>query len=137
MSEKITIPTLVAAPIERAWMVYTKPEYVTQWNHASEDWHCPRAENDLRVGGKFNYRMEAKDGSVGFDFEGTYTDVALYERIAYVMSDGRKVETLFREENGMTRVMVAFDPENENPIEMQRSGWQSILDGYTKYAKAE
>lgn len=137
MSERITITALVDAPILRAWEAYTKPEDIVQWNHASPDWHCPRSENDLRVGGTFSYRMEAKDGSDGFDFEGTYTDVVPHERIAYTMGDGRKVETTFREENGMTRMMVVFDPENENPIDMQRAGWQSILDQYAAHAKAK
>lgn len=132
----ITIEATIHAPVEKAWEVYTQPEYVMQWNHASDDWHSPKAVNDLRVGGTFNYRMEAKDGSFGFDFEGTYTDVRDHEYIAYVMPDGRKVETNFIQNGDVTKVVVVFDPETENPIEMQREGWQTILNNFKKSAEA-
>ena len=131
----ISIQTSIHAPLAKVWERYTQPEFVMQWNHASDDWTCPKAENDLRVGGKFNYRMEAKDGSVGFDFTGTYTEVAPQSAIAYVMDDGRKAEVRFSEKGEETEVNVAFDPENENPIEMQRQGWQAILDHFKNCAE--
>lgn len=131
----ITIEAIIQAPLEKVWDVYTKPEYVVQWNHASDDWHSPKAENDLRVGGKFNYRMEAKDGSFGFDFGGTYAEVRPLEYIAYVMEDERKVATSFTKNGDETKVVVVFDAESENPIEMQRGGWQAILDNFKKCAE--
>lgn len=130
MSEIITIEAEVQAPVSRAWEVYTEPEYVVQWNHASEDWQCPRAENDLRVGGKFNYRMEAKDGSMGFDFNGIYSEVRVHEYIAYNIEGGRKVEVTFIPHGDVTKVVVAFEAETENSIELQRGGWQAILDNF-------
>ncbi len=135
MSEVITIEVTVQVPAEKAWDVYTKPEYVVQWNHASEDWQCPKAENDLRVGGKFSSRMEAKDGSFGFDFGGTYSEVRLHEYIAYSMDDGRTVEISFIPSGEETKVVVAFDPETENSLELQRGGWQAILDNFKKCAE--
>lgn len=132
----VTIEASVHAPVEKVWDMYTKPEYVTQWNHASDDWHSPRAENDLRVGGTFNYRMEAKDGSVGFDFSGTYTEVRPHEYFAYVMGDGRKVEVSFTPNGEETKVVVVFDAEGTNPVEMQRQGWQAILDNFKKVVEA-
>lgn len=134
---KITTQATINAPVQRVWELYTTPEHVTQWNNASDDWHSPRAENDLRVGGKFLYRMEAKDGSAGFDFEGIYTDVKEHERIAYSMSDGRTVEVTFTDQGNETTVTVAFDPEQKNSLEMQRAGWQSILDNFKKYAESQ
>ena len=133
----ITIETLINAPVERVWERYTKPEYVMQWNHASDDWHSPKAENDLRIGGTFSYRMEAKDGSFGFDFGGTYTDVKTNELIAYTMGDNRKVETTFATHGDETKVVVVFDAEEENSVEMQRGGWQAILDNFKKCAESE
>lgn len=133
---QITISAHVAAPVARSWEVYTKPEYITQWNHASDDWQCPRAENDLRPGGTFSSRMEAKDGSFGFDFGGTYTAITPLQLIAYTMGDGRKVEVHFAEDNGGTLVTVIFDAETQNSEEMQRGGWQAILDNFKKCAEA-
>lgn len=135
--EKITIEARVAAPREKVWRSYTDPLSVTHWNAASSDWHCPRAENDLRVGGAFTYRMESRDGKEGFDFTGVYDEVVQNEKIAYTMDDGRKVVTTFTEVESGTDVVVTFDPEHENPIEMQKGGWQAILDNFKKYAESE
>lgn len=132
----IVIETIVNAPVEKVWEFYTNPEQVTKWNHASDDWHSPRAENDLRVGGTFNYRMEAKDGSFGFDFGGTYTVVTSPEYIAYTMGDGRTVAVTFTSNGSETKVTIAFDPETENSIEMQRDGWQAILNNFKKCVEA-
>lgn len=137
MNEQITITTLIEAPIEKVWGAWNDPQAVKEWNAASPDWHTPQAQNDLREGGSFTYRMEARDGSAGFDFSGTYTAVVPHERIAYVMEDGRTVETTFAEEGGAVRVTTRFDPENENPLEMQRAGWQSILDAFKAYVEQQ
>ena len=134
--EPITVSTTVRVPRERAWELWADPAHVVHWCFASDDWHAPRAENDLRVGSRFATRMEARDGSTGFDFGGTYTDVALHERIAYVMDDGRKVAITFADQDGGTEVTEVFDPETENPIEMQKEGWQAILGNFRKYAEA-
>lgn len=131
----ITIHATTAAPLATAWAAYTQPQHVTQWNHADPSWHSPHATNDLRVGGRFSYRMEARDGSAGFDFEGTYTAVETEKHIAYTMDDGRTATIDFAQQAGGTLVTVAFDAENTHPLEMQRGGWQSILDNYTAYAE--
>lgn len=133
---KITIQTTVNAPIEKVWTYWTAPEHITKWNSASEDWHTPHAENDLRTGGKFSSRMEAKDGSMGFDFGGTYDEVIEHQKIAYTMGDGRQVEVFFEARDGQTKVTESFDPETENPEDMQRQGWQAILDHFKKYTEA-
>lgn len=127
---------IVNAPADKVWELWTEPEHITKWNNASEDWHTTRAENDLHVGGKFLSRMEAKDGSAGFDFEGTYTQVKTNEAIVYTIADGRKVEVTFTSAGDATKVVETFEAENENPIEMQRGGWQAILDSFKKYAEA-
>ena len=131
----ITVKTTVNAPIEKVWACWTEPEHIKQWNNASADWHTPRAENDLRVGGRFNSRMEAKDGSAGFDFTGVYTDVKEHERIAYTMGDGRKVTVSFESNGSETHITETFDPETENSEEMQRAGWQAILDNFKHYTE--
>jgi uncharacterized protein YndB with AHSA1/START domain len=136
MNAPITIETLVSAPVEKVWRYYTEPEHIMKWNTASEDWHTPRAENDLRVGGKFLSRMEARDGSAGFDFEGIYEEVVPMERIVYHMEDGRKVQNVFTPEGEETHVATTFDPENENSLDMQRGGWQAILDNFKKYVES-
>lgn len=132
----ITIETLINAPLEKVWHAWNTPEDIMRWCNASEDWHAPKAENDLRTGGKFLTRMEARDGSVGFDFAGTYTNVVDMGLIEYSMEDGRKVSIKFVPENGKVKIIESFDPENQNPEEMQRAGWQSILDNFTKYVEA-
>jgi len=134
-TEKITVQACVKAPVERVWECWTAPVHITKWNNASDDWHTPRAENDLRAGGKFLTRMEAKDGSFGFDFEGAYDEVKTHQLIAYTMSDGRKVSITFDGKNGETTVVESFDPESQNPVEMQKDGWQAILDNFKKYVE--
>ncbi|MFP7298347.1 SRPBCC family protein [Neobacillus niacini] len=132
-SKKIIVETTVKAPVEKVWEYWTEPSHITKWNAASEDWHTPYAENDLKVGGKFLSRMEAKDGSFGFDFGGVYDDVRVNEFIAYSLEDGRKVTITFIPQGEETKVIESFDPENSNPIEMQEAGWQAILENFKKY----
>lgn len=136
MNTPITVEATINAPLENVWTSWTEPEHLTKWCAASDDWHAPSATNDLRVGGRFLTRMEAKDGSAGFDFEGTCTDVAEGQRIEYVMDDGRKVLVTFSPEGEGTRVTEVFDPETENPREMQEAGWQSILNNFKTYTES-
>jgi uncharacterized protein YndB with AHSA1/START domain len=132
-SKKIIVETTVQAPVEKVWEYWTEPTHITKWNTASEEWHTPFAENDLQVGGRFLSRMEAKDGSFGFDFGGVYDDVRLNEGIAYTLEDGRKVTISFISQGDETKVIETFDAESTNPIEMQEAGWQAILDNFNKY----
>ncbi|MFC5269159.1 SRPBCC family protein [Adhaeribacter terreus] len=132
----VTVETTIKAPVEKVWQLWTSPEHITKWNSASEDWHTPKAENDLRTGGKFMSRMEARDGSMGFDFNGVYDEVKPNELIAYSMEDGRKVKVTFSGNGSETKVTETFDAENSNPVEMQRGGWQAILDNFKKYTEA-
>jgi uncharacterized protein YndB with AHSA1/START domain len=132
----ITVETIVNAPVEKVWKVWTSPEHITQWNNASDDWHTPHAENDLRVGGKFLSRMEAKDGSFGFDFGGVYDAVKENEYIEYTIGDGRKVKVDFKSQESTTKVTETFEAENMHSIEMQRGGWQAILDNFKKHTEA-
>ena len=131
----ITVKTTVDAPIEKVWNYWSSPDHITQWNNASDDWHTPRAENDLRTGGKFLARMEAKDGSFGFDFGGVYDEVEENKFIAYTMGDGRKVSIAFLGNGNETEIEETFEAENENSIEMQKTGWQAILDNFKKYTE--
>lgn len=133
---KIKVKATVNAPIEKIWKFWTLPEHIIRWNNASDDWHTPKAENDLRKGGKFKIRMEARDGSAGFDFEGSYDDVQVNKNISYSIADGRKVTVYFDQSGSKTNVTEIFEAENFNSIEMQRNGWQSILDNFKKYAEA-
>lgn len=133
---KITVETLVNVPVQKAWEAFTSPEHITGWNFASDDWCAPRAVNNLTAGGKFNFRMESTDGSMGFDFEGTYDEVELNKRIRYSIIDGRTVEITFEQVGDQTSVTETFEAEGENPIEMQRGGWQAILNNYKKYTEA-
>lgn len=135
MSKSITVKTAVKAPIARIWEFWTKPAHITQWNHASPDWHTPMAVNNLLEGGKFTYRMEARDGSVGFDFEGTYTTVNEYKKISYVMTDGRSVTIDFEPNGETTFIKETFEPEKEHSQEEQQKGWQAILDNFRNYAE--
>jgi uncharacterized protein YndB with AHSA1/START domain len=138
MDEKktITVQAVINAPVEQVWKLYTESEHVMKWNNASNDWHTPRAENDLKVGGKFLYRMEAKDGSSGFDFDGTYEQLITNELIVYSISDGRKVQVMFtKDDNTNTKMATTFEAESTNPIEMQRDGWQAILNNFKKYVE--
>lgn len=130
--QKITVETTVAAPIAEVWRAYTTPEDIVEWNAASSDWHCPRATVDLREGGAFCCRMEARDSSEGFDFEGTYTRIEPQRLIEYRFGD-RHARVDFEETADGVRVRVVFDPENEFPLEMQRAGWQSILDNFARH----
>jgi uncharacterized protein YndB with AHSA1/START domain len=133
--ELVTIEAKVNAPIEKVWELWTGPEHIIKWNTASEDWHTTSAENDLRIGGKFSSRMEAKDGSFGFDFGGIYSEVDEHERIVYTLDDDRKVWTTFTKIDGGTEVISTFEAESENPVDMQKGGWQSILDNFKKYSE--
>ena len=132
----ITIETTVNAPIEKVWECWNAPKHITKWAFASDEWCCPSAENDLQAGGKFTSRMEAKDGSMGFDFWGVYDEVKTNEFIAYTMGDGRKAAITFIDQGSTTKVIETFDPENQNPIEMQKGGWQAILDNFKKHTEA-
>jgi uncharacterized protein YndB with AHSA1/START domain len=131
----ITVRATVNAPVETVWKHWTSPESVTQWNHASDDWHSPKASNDLREGGKFIFRMEAVDGSMGFDFEGIYDKVIVNKQIDYTMPDGRKVKTTFHIEDEITEVVETFEAESTHTLEQQRDGWQSIMNNFKKYAE--
>ena len=133
---RITVENTVNAPVEKVWNLFTAPEHITKWNNASDDWHSPYAENDLRTGGKFLSRMEAKDGSFGFDFGGVYYDVQTHKKIAYTLGDGRKVELTFTNLGNATKVTESFEAETQNSIELQQSGWQSILDNFKRYTEA-
>ncbi len=135
-NEKVTVQTIVNAPVTKVWQYFTEPEHVMVWNHASDDWQCPRAENNLVAGGTFSYRMEAKDGSFGFDFGGTYTDVIPQQRIAYSLADERKIEVLFEQKENQVQVTEIFDAETVNPIEMQKNGWQAILDNFKQHVES-
>jgi uncharacterized protein YndB with AHSA1/START domain len=134
--KKITIQAAISADRSKVWDYWTKPEHITKWNFATEDWQCPRAENDLRPGGKYNARMEAKDGSFGFDFEAVYDEVIDQEKITYTMGDGRQATTNFEDLGGQTKVTTTFDAEGEHDAEMQRAGWQAILDNFKRYTEA-
>jgi uncharacterized protein YndB with AHSA1/START domain len=133
---RITVTTHVNKPLALVWKIWTEPAHIMQWNAASDDWHCPKASNELRAGGKFSSTMAARDGSFSFDFEGVYDDVQLHKRIAYTMADGRTCEILFEEIDGGTQVAESFDAETQNPVEMQRAGWQAILDRFKAHAEA-
>jgi uncharacterized protein YndB with AHSA1/START domain len=133
--ETITVEILVKASIEKVWEFWTKPEHITKWNHASEDWHTPRVENDLRIGGKFLSRMEAKDGSFGFDFEGIYDSIITNEKISYTLLDDRKVTILFSQTENEVKITETFEAENENPLELQQFGWQAILNNFKNYVE--
>jgi len=133
----LTIQTIINAPIKVVWNNWTNPDDIVKWNNASDDWHTTRAVNDLRVGGKFLSRMEAKDGSTGFDFEGTYNSIKPYELIEYTLDDNRKVRIIFTQDGNKTQILEAFEPENTNSLELQQSGWQAILDNFKKYTESK
>lgn len=135
MTQHIAIEAVVNRRRGDVWRLFNQPEHITNWNFASDDWRCPRAENDLRAGGRLCYRMEAKDGSFGFDFEAIYDEVVSEVKIAYTLTDGRKVETAFEDLGEKTRVSTVFEAERENPADMQRMGWQAILDNFKLYAE--
>lgn len=131
----ITVETNIKASIEKVWQFWIAPNHITKWNAASADWHTPFAENDLRIGGKFKSTMASKDGKMSFDFEGTYTEIMPYSLIKYKMADARNVEITFDVVDHIVKVTESFDPESQNPEDMQRGGWQAILDNFKKYVE--
>ena len=132
----ITVETKIKAPVEKVWQFWSAPKHIVKWCSASDDWHTPKAENDLRVGGKFSSRMEAKDGSFGFDFGGVYDQVKEYELIEYTLGDDRKVSIHFTLNGNETKLVETFDAETTHSIDMQRDGWQAILNNFKKYVEA-
>ncbi len=134
--EVITVETTVNAPVEKVWEYFSKPEHIVKWNNASEDWFTPKAENNCKEGGGFNYRMEAKDGSFGFNFFGSYTKVIPNECIEYTLGDERNVKIEFAPEENKTKMRESFDAETTNPSDVQKKGWQSILDNFKKYTES-
>ena len=135
--KSVTVQTTVDVPVEKVWEYWTAPEHITKWNNASDDWHTTRSENDLRVGGIFLSRMEAKDGSIGFDFEGVYEKVIPNETIVYVLGDGRKVRIDFTRNGSGSKIVETFNTENVHSEEQQRTGWQNILDNFKRYTEAD
>jgi uncharacterized protein YndB with AHSA1/START domain len=133
----ITVEVTVKAPVEKVWEYFNGPEHIVNWAHASEDWHAPKSSNDLRVDGSFSTTMAAKDGSFSFDFAGVYTAVIEHKLIEYTMADGRKVKVTFTSQGNETKVVETFDAEDQNPIEMQKGGWQAILDNFKKYTETK
>ncbi len=133
----ISVQTKIDAPLDLVWKLWTTPEDIVNWNNASEDWHTPKATNDLRTGGKFSFRMEAVNGNEGFDFGGVYDKVIPKERIEYTLADGRKVSVAFSKTNGKTKIVETFEPEKINSIELQHDGWQSIMDNFKRYAEVK
>lgn len=133
--EQITIQATIEANKQKVWQYYTAPEHIVNWNFASTDWCCPTAKNDLQIGGKYFARMEAKDGSFGFDLEAIYDEVAVEESFTFIMLDGRKVKVDFKESNLTTLLEIVFDAETENSIELQKAGWQAILNNFKQYVE--
>ncbi|HVY01324.1 MAG TPA: SRPBCC family protein [Candidatus Nanoarchaeia archaeon] len=136
MSKEITVQVDVNEGIDKVWKAFTVAEDIMKWNHASDDWHCPKAKNDLKVGGKFCYTMASKDGKESFDFSGVYTEIEPLKLIAYKMDDGRKAEVVFASVENETAVFETFELENINPEEMQRQGWQAILNNFKKHVES-
>lgn len=132
----ITVETKIKAPIERVWELWTDPEHIVNWNFASDDWFCPSAKNDLRPGGEFNWRMEARDRSAGFDFMGTYDEIDKYQRIKSTLGDGRKTEITLSSMEDLTQIIETFEAEDTNTLELQKTGWQAILNNFKKYAES-
>lgn len=135
MNPKISINTTVQASTDKVWDCYTNPVHIIKWNFADPSWHCPSASNDLQIGGKYHARMEAIDGSFGFDLEATYSKLELGKHFIYVMPNGREVAVALSNDNGATLLNIEFDGDGENPIEMQKSGWQAILNNFKKYVE--
>ncbi len=134
--EKITVSAVIAAPIHQVWDCWTLPEHITQWNYASDDWHCPEAKSDLKPGGNFSSKMAAKDGSFEFELAGTFDEVKKHQLITYTMDDGRWCTVSFMEVDDGIEVTEVFDAETQNPVEMQQAGWQAILNNFKKYAES-
>ncbi|GAB3328376.1 SRPBCC family protein [Marivirga atlantica] len=137
MKDPIEVSTTVKAPLNKVWEYWTSPQHITKWNFASDDWHCPNAENDLQIGAKFSYRMESTDGEMGFNFSGKYTEISPNNSITYLIDDGRKVSITFNEEGDSTKIVEQFEAENENARDMQQQGWQAILNNFKRYAEQE
>ncbi|MEH6679778.1 MAG: SRPBCC family protein [Sediminicola sp.] len=135
LTNEITVKTEVDSPIEKVWDYWNAPEHIVKWNSPSPDWHSPKAQQDVRPGGRFLVRMEAKDGSFGFDFEGVYDEVVPHQKITYTLGDGRKVKILFASKGTTTIITETFDAEGENSLEMQQQGWQAILDNFKNYTE--
>jgi uncharacterized protein YndB with AHSA1/START domain len=133
---KIKVEVLVIAGLEDAWKCFTQPEHILNWNAASADWHCPAARNELKAGGTFSYRMDARDGSMGFDFSGKFIAVEPLKHLSILLDDNRTLEVWFEEQIGGVRVTEEFEAEQENEPELQRMGWQAILDGYKIYCQS-
>lgn len=134
MNTRITVTTIINADITKVWDYYTKPTHIINWNFADPSWHCPNATNDMMVGGTYKARMEAKDGSFGFDFEAIYTDIIYSKEFTYSF-DGRIANVKFIERDKGTELTIEFDPETENPFDLQKSGWQAILDNFKEYTE--
>ena len=132
----LTVDVVVNVSAEKAWRYWTEPAHIMQWNNASDDWHTPHATADLREGGRFLSRMEARDGSQGFDFNGVFTKVIPQKVLDYAIEGGRTVSVIFESKGGTTHITETFEAEDENPLEMQRAGWQSIMDNFKKYAES-
>jgi len=135
MASKIKVTATINADTKKVWDFYTQPKHITKWNFADPSWHCPSATNDMNVGGRYVARMEAKDGSFGFDFDAFYSEINEGEDFTYEFG-GRLAKVDFKETDGQTEVTVTFDPETENSIELQRNGWQAILDNFKKYTES-
>lgn len=137
MTKIITISVAINKPVEKVWKLYTTPKDIMYWNNASDDWHTPSAVNDLKVGGKFVYRMESLDKNFSFDFNGIYTKINTNKLIEYTLGNNRKVKIEFtkNKDNNKTKILINFEAESENPIEMQKNGWQSILNNFKKYSE--
>lgn len=134
--EPITVDTTILKPVDKVWEYFTRPEHITQWHFATDEWKCPSAKSDFREGGRFSYRMEAKDGSFGFDFSGIFDEIIPEKHIVYTLDDGRKVDVIFNALDGTTtEVKETFEPEKQNSAEMQRDGWDKILYSFEKYAE--
>ena len=132
----IKIEAIINSNIEKVWECWTKPEHITKWCFASDDWHAPSSTSDFKIGGKLNIRMEAKDGSFGFDFWGIYNDIKPNEKVGITIGDDRKWDTYFSVVDGSVKVVEEFEAESENPIEMQEAGWQMILNNFKKYVES-
>ena len=135
-TQKIKVSTTINTPVEKIWDSYTNPKHIVNWNFADPGWHCPGAENDMRVGGTYKARMEARDGSFGFDFEAVYTEITKGKHFTYEFG-GRIATVQFKDEGNQTLVTVSFDPESENPVDLQKAGWQAILDNFKKYTETK
>jgi uncharacterized protein YndB with AHSA1/START domain len=135
-NSKISIETTINAPLGKVWDCWTNPNHIVHWNFASDDWHCPKASNNLQAGGEFSFTMAAKDGSMSFDFGGVYDAVEFEKSIEYTLGDGRRVSVNFEWNESQSRICEIFDPENVNPVELQQAGWQAILNNFKKYVES-